>query len=172
MKGVIAPPSQIVSNPDVITARSFEIVYSRLQSTNTGGKGVTGVHGSQLLGTEAVTGGQAKPLTTSGSTTVNVAADLTFKVSFKNAGNFQEVKVPVTLTVSVFSNSVFKKTNYVQSILKGHTATVAFGNLQLPNSAFSATATVHVEVGKVPGEKNLDNNQASYPVFFSLSSGG
>jgi hypothetical protein len=174
VRGVIPPPSQIVPNPEIVTANSFQLVYSRLQAANTGGKGVTGVHGSQLLGTEAVTAGQAKPLTTSGSTTVNVAADLAFKVSFKNAGNFQEVKVPVTLTVTVFGKDVLPKprTQTVASIVKGETKTVSFGNLDLPNSAFSATAIVHVEVGRVPGEKNLDNNRASYPVFFSLSSGG
>jgi hypothetical protein len=31
---------------------------------------------------------------------------------------------------------------------------------------------VRVEVGKVPGETKLDNNRASYPVFFSLPSNG
>jgi hypothetical protein len=50
---------------------------------------------------------------------------------------------------------------------------VSFRNLDLPTQAFAATnAIVHVEVGKVRGEKNLDNNHASYPVFFSLPSGG
>jgi PPE-repeat protein len=103
---------------------------------------------------------------------VDVAANLAFQVAFKDAGNFQEVKIPVTLTVKVFAKTVVKKTKQVLSVLKGQTATVSFGNLNLPNSAFSANATVKVEVGKVPGEKNLDNNSASYPVFFSIPSGG
>jgi hypothetical protein len=30
---------------------------------------------------------------------------------------------------------------------------------------------VTVTVGKVPGEVHLENNKASYPVFFSLPSG-
>jgi hypothetical protein len=173
VRGVIAPPSQIVPNPDVITPRSFELVYSRLHATNPSGK-VTGIHGSELLGTAAVTGGQTTQLTTSGSPTkVDVAADLAFEVSFKDSGNFQEVKVPVTLTVSVFGKDVFpKKTKLVPAVLKGQTATVKFGNLGLPPSVFGAQATVHVEVGKVPGETNLDNNRASYPVFFSIPKGG
>jgi hypothetical protein len=172
VKGVIPPPSQIVSNPEVITAQSLEIVYARLAAANTGGKPPTGLHGSELLSTSAVTGGQPTQLSPSNPTTVDVAANLAFQVAFKDAGNFQEVKVPVTLTVKVFGKTVVKKTKQVLSILKGQTATVSFANLDLPNSAFSTTATVEVEVGKVPGEKNLDNNRASYPVFFSLPSGG
>jgi len=169
VKGVIAPPSQIVANPEVISARSFEEVYSRLHATSTSGK-VTGVHGSQLLSTEAVSNGQTSTLSSSSGvpTKVNVAANLVFKVSFKNSGNFQEVKVPVTLTVTVSNKTVANKTTKVLSIPKGETTTVTFGNLQLPTTAFGAQATVHVEVGKVPGETNLANNRASYSVFFSL----
>jgi hypothetical protein len=170
VQGVIAPPSQIVTNPEVISAHSFSEVYSRLHATTTSGK-VTGVHGSELLGTEAVSGGQTKTLTSSSPTTVDVASDLAFKVSFKNSGNFQEVKVPVTLNVSVFGKSVALKKETVLSILKGETKTVTFTNLQLPPSAFGANATVSVLVGKVPGEVNTGNNKASYPVFFSLPSG-
>jgi hypothetical protein len=171
VKGVFAPPSHVVVNPEVFSPRSFEEVYSRLQVTNTGGK-VTGIHGSELVSTEAVSSGQTKTLTASSPTTVDVAANLTFKVSFKNAGNFQEVKVPVTLTVSVFGKTVANQKKLVLSIQKGETTTVSFANLNLPTSAFGANATVHVEVGKVPGETNLANNRASYPVFFSLPSNG
>jgi hypothetical protein len=173
IRGVSAPASQIVANPEVITVNSFQTVYQDLHATTTGGN-PTGVHGSELLSTEAVTGGQVTPLTASSSspTTVDVAADLVFKVSFKDSGNFREVHVPVTLTVSGFGNNRTKK-KFVPAILKGETKTVTFKNLDLPPAAFAATsATVHVEVGTVPGEKNPSNNRATYPVFFSLPSGG
>jgi len=171
IRGVSAPASQIVTNPEVISANSFQTVYSRLHAVTSSGK-VTGLRGSALLGTEAVTGGVAKPLSTTTPTTVNVAADLVFKVTFKNAGNFQEVNVPVTLRVTGVGKSVTKRKT-VLSLLKGQSTTVSFGNLNLPTSAFgAASATVNVEVGKVPGEHNLTDNKASYKVFFSLPSGG
>ncbi len=172
VRGVIAPPSQIISNPVVIRPHSFEEVYAALASTSTNGGKVTGLHGSELVSTEAVSGGQTKALTVSSPTTVDVAANLAFKVTFKNGGDFREVKIPVKLEVSVFQKSVFSKTQTVQSIDKGETTTVSFANLNLPPSAFGANATVRVEVGKVPGERKLDNNRASYPVFFSLPSNG
>jgi hypothetical protein len=171
VKGVIAPPSQLVTNPEVFSAHAFEEVYKRLKSTNSGGK-VTGIHGSALVSTQAVAGAQTKTLTTSSPTTIDVAANLVFKVTLSDSGNFQEVKVPVTLTVTVFGKPVLKKTQLVQSIAAKQTTTVTFGNLNLPTSAFGATAKVHVQIGKVPGEVRLENNSASYPVFFSLGSGG
>jgi hypothetical protein len=155
----------------VISSRSFGIVYQRLKATNTGGK-VTGVHGSALVGTEAVAGSSTKQLSTSTPTTVDVAPNLVFKVTFTNSGNFQEVKIPVTLTVTVFGKTVLTQKKVVPSILAQHQQTVTFGNLQLPTTAFGANARVHVEIAKVPGEVRLENNSASYPVFFSLPSGG
>jgi len=168
VQGVIAPPSQVVSNPEVIGANAFRELYKRVNATNASGQ-VTGNHGSELSGTEAVSGGQTKSLSESGPTTVRVAADLVFKVSFKNIGSYQEASVPVTLTISVFQKQKFQRTEHVSSINPGETKTVSFGNLQLAPSAFAGQATVSVVVGKVPGETFLSNNHASYPVFFSLS---
>jgi hypothetical protein len=172
VKGVIAPPSQIVTNAEVISASSFGIVYQRLKAANTGGKPPSGLHGSMLVSTEAVAGTSTKQLSTSAPTTVDVSPNLVFKVTFTDSGNFQEVKIPVLLTVSVFGKTVLKKTQTVQSVLAHQTTTVSFGNLQLPTTAFGANARVHVEIAKVPGETHLENNSASYPVFFSLPSGG
>jgi hypothetical protein len=169
--GVSAPPSQIVTNPELITPHSFGEVYGGLRST-TGNGNVSGLHGSALQSTEAVSSGQSKTLTVSSPTTVDVSADLAFKVTFQNAGNFPERGIRVTLTVSVFSKQVFTKTETVTSIESHATKTVTFTNLQLPPSAFGANATVDVVVGKVPGEVKLENNRASYPVFFSLPSNG
>ena len=171
VQGVIAPPSQIVSNPEVLGANAFRELYRRLNATNASGQ-VTGNHGSELSGTEAVSSGQTKPLTESSPTTVNVAADLVFKVTFKNIGSYQEAHVPVTLTVSVFGKQKFQKTDYVKSIDPQEAKTVSFTNLQLSPSTFAGQATVNVVVGKVPGETFLTNNHASYPVFFSIPSGG
>lgn len=171
--GVNPPASQIVTNPELITSHSFGEVYGGLSSssTNTGGK-VTGNHGSQLVSTAAVSSGQSKTLSPSSPTTVDVSADLAFKVTFQNIGDFPERDIHVKLTVSVFNKQVFTKTQTVTSMEKGETRTVSFTNLQLPPSAFGANATVNAVVGKVPGEDYLGNNHASYPVFFSLPSNG
>jgi hypothetical protein len=175
VSGVIAPPSQIVTNPELITPHSFGEVYGGLRSTTGTGNGsgsASGLHGSVLQSTAAVSSGQSKTLTVSTPTTVDVAADLAFKVTFQNAGDFPERGIPVTLTVSLFKKKAYTKTETVSSIDTKETTTVTFTNLQLPPSTFGAQATVNVVIGKVPGEVKLDNNRASYPVFFSLPSNG
>ena len=169
VKGVIAPTSQMITNPEVVSPLALKEVYESLTATNPTTGNVTGLRGSELLSTEAVAGSKTEQLASS-PTTVDVSSNLVFRVMFKNAGDFQEVKVPVFLTVDVFSKPVVTKKQTVLSVDKGATATVNFGNLQLPTRAFGAQATVNVRVGGVPGEKNLDNNKASYPVFFSVSS--
>jgi hypothetical protein len=170
VKGVFAPASKMITNPEVISTHALSQVYSSLTATNPSTGNVTGLRGSELLSTSAVAGSKSEQLSPSSPTTVDVSSNLVFRVMFKNAGDFQEIKVPVFLTVTVFSKPVVTKKETVLAVDKGATATVNFGNLQLPTRAFGAQATVNVRVGKVPGEKNVDNNKASYPVFFSVSS--
>jgi hypothetical protein len=171
---VIAPASQIVTNPELITAHSFGEVYGGLSSSSTssGGGTVTGNHGSKLVSTQAVSSGQSKTLSPSSPTTVDVSADLAFKVQFTNIGDYTQRTIPVTLTVNVFNRRVATKKETVTTIASHETRTVTFTNLQLPPSAFGANATVDVVVGQVPGEHYLGDNHASYPVFFSLPSNG
>jgi hypothetical protein len=168
VKGVIAPSSQIVPNPEVISSGSFGLVYGRLSAPKSGGK-VTGLHGSELLKVEAVSGSSVKQLSTSSPTTVNVGASLAFKVTFEDSGNYPESQVPVTITVKLFGKPVYTKKKLVPSIAAKATTSVSFEKLSLPNSAFGASAQIKVEIGKVPGETHLENNSATYPVFFSLS---
>jgi hypothetical protein len=170
VKGVSAPASQMIANPEVISAHALNQVYSSLTATNQTTGQLTGLRGSELVSTEAVAGSKTVELSASSPTTVDVSSNLLFRVMFKNAGDFQEIKVPVFLTVTVFSKPVVTKKEVALSVDKGATATVNFGNLNLPTRAFAAQAAVIVRVGKVPGEKNLDNNKATYPVFFSVSS--
>lgn len=169
--GVIAPPSKLVTNPVVISFRAFKVVYRRLHATSgsTSSTPARGLHGSEIVSTSAVAGGTTKVLATSSPTTVNVAASLVFDVVFKNGGNFDETNIPVTLTITVFKNTVYTKKQVVRFIGKQAEQTVTFGNLQLPTRAFGAQATVNVDIGKVRGEATLSNNHDSYPVFFSLS---
>ena len=167
--GVIVPPSRIVTSPDIVSTHSLAIVYQRLGTPSSGGK-VTGVHGSALLGTSAVESGVSKPLSTSSGTTVYASStSLVINVVFEDSGNYPEVKIPVTLTVKVEGKSVYTQTQTVSQIAAHAQAIVSFSNLQLPPSAFGHNAFINVSIAKVKGEARLDNNAASYPVFFRLA---
>lgn len=168
--GVIVPPSTFVTNPELVSAGSFTIVFSRL-STTTGGK-VTGLHGSALVSTQATGGGQTVTLSTTTPATVNVSADLTIEVTLVDSGNYPEVKIPVELAVVAGGQTVFTEKRTVLQILAKQQQTVSFTNIQLPAAAFGRTSNLTVSIGRVPGETRLDNNRATYPVFFSLPASG
>src|SRR5579875_2564934 len=165
--GVTVPTSQFVTDPTVISSRSFALVYQRLQPASTGGGGggkVTGLHGDELDSVVASEGGTPTTLTTTTPPQIPLSQDLTFTVTLTDSGNYSEVNVPVTLTISVGGKTVYTKKQVVGAIEKKQQETVTFSNLQLanPNSVFGHSSTVAVTVGKVPGETNLTNNSASY----------
>ena len=97
-----------------------------------------------------------------------MSAGLTFVATVADSGNYQEVNVPVTLTISIGGTRSILKRQTIALIQAAQQATVSFGNFQLPTSAFGAKATVTVDVGAVAGEVNLANNKATYTVFFTL----
>jgi hypothetical protein len=113
---------------------------------------------------------QGTDLSTSTATTVKVSADLSFLATVEDSGNFQEVDIPVTLTIDFGSGKPIKKVEHISAIQPGLRQSVNFSGFQLPTSAFGNRATVKVSVGAVSGETNLSNNSASYTVFFTLSS--
>jgi hypothetical protein len=162
--GVVVPQSQFISNIDLVSARSFGLLLTRLTGASTGGT-PTGKHGDQLVSVVANPGGVR--LSTTSATTVKVSAGLTFVATVQDSGNFQEINVPVTLTIAVGKKTI-RKRREIALIQPAQNATVSFGNFQLPTNAFGAKATVTVNVGAVAGEINTSNNKYSYTVFFTL----
>jgi hypothetical protein len=144
------------------------VVYERLKPASTGGT-PSGLHGDNLVGTKAVGGGRSVTLSTTNPTNVFDSADLKLEATVQDSGNFQEVNVPVTLTVAVAGKTVLTRHKTIPSIQAAERVTVSFGNLQLPADAFGHQATATVRIGGVPGETNLANNRASYPILFRLS---
>jgi hypothetical protein len=111
---------------------------------------------------------QGDTLSATTATTVKVSADLAFVVTVENSGDFQEVNVPVTLTIDAGGTPIVRRQS-IQVIQPAEQKDVTFSNFNLPTSAFGARATVKVEVGAVAGEINTANNSATYTVFFTLS---
>ncbi len=163
--GVVIPKSAIVPNGDLVSARSFGLLLSRLTGASTGGT-PGGKHGDALVSVVAKPGGTA--LSTTTATTVKVSADLSFVATVEDSGSSQETGVVVHLTITAGSSTI-KRTQTIQLIQPGQQQTVTFGNFNLPTAAFGNRASVKVDVAPVPGEQNVSNNTATYTVFFTLS---
>lgn len=170
VQGVQIASSRFVPNPDTVSARAFTVVLARLGGVATSGGGTTtgsGKHGDQLIGVRVLP--QGTDLATSTATTVKVSSNLSFLVTVEDSGGFQELNVPVTLTIDFGSGSPIKKAKPIAVIQAGQRQTVTFTGFQLPTSAFGNKATIKVDVAPVPGEVYTANNSASYTVFFTLS---
>jgi len=165
--GVVIPGSTFIANTDTISSRAFPIYLGNLAGASTSGS-ASGKHGDGLVGVRV--NPQGTDLSTSTATTVKVSADLSFLATVEDSGSFQEVNVPVTLTIEIGTGHSIKKVEHISSIQPGLRQTVTFNGFQLPTSAFGNPAKVKVVVGAVSGETNLSNNAATYPVFFTLSS--
>jgi hypothetical protein len=163
--GVIAPPSLFVANPEVISS-----TRSARSTTASSPRRPAAGRPARQRAREDRSGCRRHRSSCRRHEHGRRVCEPGLRVTFADSA-FRS-QIPVTLSVNVWGKDVTKKTKIVPSILSHHQQTVSFGNLNLPPSAFGANAHVHVEIGKVPGEKRVDNNSATYPVFFSLSSSG
>ena len=163
---VIVPGSRIVTNPDIVSASQLATVYQRLRTPSNG----QGKHGSTLLSTNAVENGVTTQLSETATTTVKFGGNGVINVVFQNSGSFPEVRVPVTLAITVDGESVSTQTKTVSQIAAGAQATVSFTQIEVPQSAYSQSAAIYVKIARVPKEKQLGDNAASYPIFIRLAS--
>jgi hypothetical protein len=165
VQGVVIPSSTVVENIDLVSARSFTLLLQRLGGASTGGT-PSGKHGDGIIGTRVTP--QGSDLDPSTPTTVKVTNDLAFSVTVENSGDFQEVNVPVTLTIDIGSGKPVQRHESIDAIAAGQRQTVTFTGFDIPASAFGARSTVTVFVAPVNGEVNTSNNKSTYGVFFTL----
>jgi hypothetical protein len=161
--GVAVPDSSFVPNPDYSSSRFWEAILQRLQGAATTGGGAAGLHGTGLVATKALPGGQELSQVT--ENTVTATTDLGFAVTVEDTGDSQEVQIKVTLTIQQ-SPSPIVQNKTIDLINPGEQKTVTFRNLG--QVQFATRTTVKVDVAPVPEEKNTANNSAQYPVIFSL----
>jgi hypothetical protein len=159
--GVSAPGSEFTT-PALVTAHSMALVLQRIRGASTGGT-CTGLHGTNIVSVKALPAGQT--LSQGSLNTVTASTDLAFAVTVQDSGSFQEVQIPVDLTIEKGSSPIVKKET-IQLINPAEQKVVTVTGLgQVP---FATQTTVKVDVKPVPCEANKTNNSAQYPVIFSL----
>lgn len=134
-----------------------------------GGAGTTptgdpapGRHGHGLTSTSI--GGVA--LTTSGSPArVDVTSGMALDIKFQNQGENDEANVKVNVKVQPATGAAYTTSKVVTQTKAGEEASVSIPLTKAP--ARGSTARITVTVDKVPGEQTLDNNTATYNVFFN-----
>jgi hypothetical protein len=161
VQGVAPPVSKFVANAQLVSETSMSGVIQRLQGASTGGK-VSGLHGTNLVSVVAAPGKQT--LSQSTENTVTATTNLSFVVTIEDSGDFQEVDIPVTLTIQ--QNPAIVRTQKISLINPGQQKSVTFSNLGTVK--FAQKETLLVDVKPVKGEVHVANNRGSYQVIFSL----
>jgi hypothetical protein len=163
--GVTVPNSQFLINPELVSSATLKPIWERLHGAKTGGT-PGGTHGDGIVSTVVTPAN--KTLSRDTETTITASSDLAFDVTVENSGESPETSVVVTLTIQGTKNhpSPISKTETIDLINPSEQKVVEFKNLGQPPLVQSTT--VKVDVKPVPGETNTSNNQAQYPVIFSL----
>ncbi len=166
--GVQVPASRFLDPADaaLVTPAGIGEAITRLKPS-----AVHGLHGLGLVSVVALP--QGTTLQTGSSQINQLTGDdkLVLVISAKNFGNFREVGVPVTMTLTHAGAQKIKRTGTIGSIDKGATETVRFPDLFKNASSqpeFTQRYKMTVTIGKVPGESVVSNNTATYLVQFRL----
>jgi hypothetical protein len=96
---------------------------------------------------------------------IPAGGNVTFDVKFQNQGQNDETDVVVKVTVKPSAGRALVAQKSVNQTKAGAAAEVQIPLGQAP--PIGEPATITVEIGKVPGEKNLDNNKQTYTAIFT-----
>jgi hypothetical protein len=165
VKGVPPPDSTFVSNRQLFSETSLNLMLSRLRGASTGGH-VSGLHGTNIVGTKAQPDNQA--LSTSSENTIKATPSLAFAVTVEDSGDAQEVNIVVTMTLKKDGGGkAIVQTKKISVINPGQKKIVSFTGINT-SGYFAVKSHLDIDVKPVSGETRVDNNRASYPVIFSL----
>ena len=120
-----------------------------------------GLHGTSLEGVTAQPSGTV--LTDTGVNRVAVTDQLAFDVKVQNGGDSEETDIGVSIAISDGTKVNVDQT--IPRIAAGQSETVSIPITQKPGTG--SVSTVTVDIAAVPGEKNTDNNKATYQVAFT-----
>jgi hypothetical protein len=165
VKGVAPPDSMFVANRALFAETSLNLMLSRLRGASTGGK-VSGVHGTNIVGTKAQPGNLT--LSTSTENTVTATPNLAFALTVEDSGDAQEVNIVVTMTLKKDGGGKpIVQTKKIPVINPGQKKIVSFTGINT-SGFFAVKSHLEMDVKPVQGEVRVSNNHASYPIILSL----
>ncbi|MBI5311304.1 MAG: hypothetical protein HZB14_09830 [Actinobacteria bacterium] len=158
--GLDIPTSRFLPSLDWLDPAIVEDVLSRAAG-NTGSDTAVapGLHGTGIVAVAASPSGAA--LTESGDN--DLANAKSIAVDVQNQGENDETDVVVSLSISGAGTTI-RLQETIGSIKAGETQKVTIPLTRTP--AKGASGTMKIEVRRVPGEENTDNNRQSFPVSF------
>jgi hypothetical protein len=159
LKGISLPASQFLPSLEWLDPAQVLDVFSRISGSGSTAAATPGTHGTGITGVTVQPSGAA--LAEGTSNNLNGAKQI--EVDVQNQGENDESDVVVTYTISG-AGSPITQSKTIPDITAGETTKVTLPLTKIP--AAGASATLKVDVKKVPGEENTDNNRQSFDVKF------
>jgi hypothetical protein len=159
IEGISLPASQFLPSLDWLDPAQVLDVFSRISGGSSTAAATPGTHGTGITGVSVQPSGAA--LTEGTANDLNGAKEI--EVSVQNQGENDETDVVVSYTISGAGTPI-KQNKTIPAISAGDTIKVTLPLTKIP--AAGASATLKVEVKKVAGEENLDNNSQTFDVKF------
>lgn len=158
--GLSTPTSRFLPSLDWLDPAIVSDVLSRAAG-NTGSDTTVapGLHGTGIVGVSQSPSGT---VLAEGSTN-DLSNARSIVVDVQNQGENDETDVVVSISITG-AGSAIRLQDTVGSIKTGESQKVTISLTRTP--AKGAKATMKIEVRRVPGEENTDNNRQSFPVSF------
>lgn len=159
IQGVSLPASRFFPSLEWLDPAQVLDVFSRVSGSGGAAAATPGTHGT---GTTGVTV-QPSGATLAEGTANDLNGAKQIEVDVQNQGENDESDVVVSYTISGAGTAI-KQNKTIPAIAAGQTTKVTLPLTKIP--AAGASATLKVEVKKVAGEENLDNNSQTFDVKF------
>ncbi|MBJ7458215.1 MAG: hypothetical protein JHD02_03405 [Thermoleophilaceae bacterium] len=159
IEGVSLPASRFLPSLEWLDPAQVEDVFNRARGGTTDQAATPGTHGTGVTGVTVQPSGAA--LTEGGTNNLGGAKQI--EVNVQNQGENDETDVVVTYAISGAGTTI-RQSKTIPAISAGDTTKVTLPLTKIP--AAGASATLKVEVKKVPGEENLENNSQTFNVSF------
>jgi hypothetical protein len=159
IEGIKLPASQFLPSLEWLDPAQVLDVFSRVSGGGSTAAATPGTHGTGVTGVTVQPSGAAL----AEGTTNDLNGAKQIEVDVQNQGENDESNVVVSYTISGAGTPI-KQNKTIPAIAAGDTTKVTLPLTKIP--AAGATATLKVEVKKVPGEENLDNNSQTFDVKF------
>jgi hypothetical protein len=155
------PRSKFLPNVQWLDPATVGDRVGKLGGSGASDKAATpGLHGTGVA--SATLGGQA--LTPGASANIAATENLSLTVQVANQGENTETGVKVSVTIGRGADTI-KASKELDTIAAGETKSVEIPITDTPPTG--QNIPVNVDVAKVPGEKKVDNNKASYSAIFT-----
>jgi hypothetical protein len=159
ISGVSLPASRFLPSLEWLDPAQVLDVFNRISGGGSTAAATPGTHGTGITGVTVQPSGAAL----AEGTTNDLSGAKQIEVDVQNQGENDESDVEVTYTITG-AGTPLKQSKTIPDITAGQTKKVTLPLTKIP--AAGASATLKVEVKKVPGEENTDNNSQTFDVKF------